>query len=256
MSPLPPLRPASAAREAEDQFERLASYALDWVTVAVPATAAVLSPVGQRLNLFSTAPVVVKLDARAGAIDLEYLRLEYLSRARAFDPFAPSRWNASGTNVVGPVEVGGAHALARSAYGEFLEAHGIRSQASVFFRQGGRIAGALLLLRRIGEPDVTPLQARLLQRLQPFLEQALAPGGERGTAATTIEFLRAGGLTPREVEVARLAAAGATNAEISRALFVSMATVKSHMNHVLTKLDVRSRTELVTLLRAGGQSPP
>ena len=256
MPPLPPLRPAPAAREVQDQFERLASYALDWVTVAVPATAAVLSPVDQRLNLFNTAPVVVKLDARAAAIDLEHLRLEYLGRARAFDPFAPSRWNASGTNVVGPVDVGGADALARSAYGEFLEKHGIRSQTSVFFRQGGRIAGALLLLRRPGEPDVTPLQARLLQRLQPFLEQALAPGGDGGTPPAMVELLRAGGLTRREIEVARLAAAGATNAEISRALFVSVATVKTHMNHVLTKLDARSRTELVTLLRGGGQSPP
>jgi DNA-binding NarL/FixJ family response regulator len=157
---------------------------------------------------------------------------------------------------VGPGDVGGAHALARSAYGEFLEVHGIRSQTSVFFRHGGRIARALLLMRRPDEPDVTRLQARLLQRLQPFLEQALVPGGERGAPAATIEFLRAGGLTPREIEVARLAAAGATNTEISRALFVSVATIKTHMNHVLTKLDVRSRTELVTLLRADRQAPP
>lgn len=256
MSPLPPLRPASAAREAEDGFERLASYALEWVTAAVPATAAALTPVDQRLNLLSTGPVVVKRDAGAGAIDLERLRLEYLRRARAYDPFAPSRWNATGANVVGHLEVGGAHALARSPYGEFLETHGIGGQTSVFFRQGGRIAAALLLLRGLGEPNLTQDQARLLQRLQPFLERALSPSHGNGASAATVERLRSGGLTPREIEVARLAAAGATNAEISRALFVSVATVKTHMNHVLTKLEVRSRTELVRHLSSRGQSPP
>jgi DNA-binding CsgD family transcriptional regulator len=253
---LTPLRPAAAARWAEDETERLASYALDWVTLAVPAAAAVLSPVDQRLNLFAAGPVVVKLDSREGQIDLERLHREYLARARAFDPFAPSRWNGSAATIVSTQEVGGAHALARSSYGEFLDAHGASSQTSVLFRDGGRIIGALILLRRRGEPNITPEETRLLHRLQPFLELVLARGQRSHAAAETHDLLHARGLTPREVEVARLAANGATNAEIGRALFVSLPTVKTHMNHVLTKLGVRSRTELVSLLRTDEQAPP
>jgi predicted ATPase/DNA-binding CsgD family transcriptional regulator len=52
-------------------------------------------------------------------------------------------------------------------------------------------------------------------------------------------------LTPTEEEVVRLVAQGHTNAEVGERLFVSLATVKKHLSHVYTKLDLHSRAELV-----------
>lgn len=52
-------------------------------------------------------------------------------------------------------------------------------------------------------------------------------------------------LTERETEVLRLLADGLTNREIADALFVSLRTVATHVDHILTKLDVRSRTAAV-----------
>lgn len=49
-------------------------------------------------------------------------------------------------------------------------------------------------------------------------------------------------LTAREIEVLELLATGATNKEIARTLFVTEATVKSHLNHIFTKLDVDTRS--------------
>ncbi len=54
-----------------------------------------------------------------------------------------------------------------------------------------------------------------------------------------------GGLTRREVDVVRLVAEGLTNQQIARRLVVSEATVKTHLNHVLSKLDVDGRPGLV-----------
>jgi DNA-binding NarL/FixJ family response regulator len=54
-----------------------------------------------------------------------------------------------------------------------------------------------------------------------------------------------GGLTRREVEVVRLVADGLTNGQIARALVLSEATVKTHLNHILAKLDVDGRPGLV-----------
>ncbi|MGH9287265.1 MAG: response regulator transcription factor, partial [Acidimicrobiales bacterium] len=54
-------------------------------------------------------------------------------------------------------------------------------------------------------------------------------------------------LTPTELDVVRLVADGLTNPEIGARLFISRATVKTHLSHVYAKLDVSNRTELAAL---------
>lgn len=56
---------------------------------------------------------------------------------------------------------------------------------------------------------------------------------------------KATGLTDREVDVLRHMATGATNAEIAAALFVSEATVKTHVGSIFSKLAVRDRAAAI-----------
>ena len=56
-------------------------------------------------------------------------------------------------------------------------------------------------------------------------------------------------LTEREAEVLALVAAGRSNPEIARELGVSVKTVQNHVSHVLTKLQVRDRTQAVLRIR-------
>ena len=61
-------------------------------------------------------------------------------------------------------------------------------------------------------------------------------------AHSTLDFSL---LSRREIEVARLAAKGYTNAQIAETLFISTETVKSHMNSIFEKLGISSRKELM-----------
>jgi DNA-binding NarL/FixJ family response regulator len=65
-----------------------------------------------------------------------------------------------------------------------------------------------------------------------------------------------GELTPREADVLRLIAAGRSNREIARELFVSEATVKTHVNRIFAKTGSRDRVQAMHYAYTHGYASP
>jgi non-specific serine/threonine protein kinase len=113
-----------------------------------------------------------------------------------------------------------------------------------------RVAAALeLTLRSLGETRFATAWsageglpfADALTEAERFLA---LPAPEPASPADTARDLA--GLTPRELEVLRLVAAGYSDRQIGEALFISHRTVMRHVEHILAKLDVDSRTAAAT----------
>jgi DNA-binding NarL/FixJ family response regulator len=107
-----------------------------------------------------------------------------------------------------------------------------------------------------GDAQLDPsVQRRLLdalasgQRLavagQPAPPNPATSSPTAGSAGAAAPDAHPGELTPREAEVLRHIAAGLSNTEIAAALFVTEATVKTHINHIFTKTSLRDRAQLV-----------
>jgi DNA-binding NarL/FixJ family response regulator len=83
--------------------------------------------------------------------------------------------------------------------------------------------------------------------LAPSVTRRLIEAFARRPPATAPSPTRLASLTPREREVLVLLARGGSNTEIAAALFVSEATVKTHVGNLLAKLGLRDRVQAVIL---------
>ncbi|KQO97693.1 response regulator transcription factor [Leifsonia sp. Leaf264] len=98
--------------------------------------------------------------------------------------------------------------------------------------------------------DAPPAELTAAVRAAAAGESALAPV----IASRLLDRMRAPqvSLSSREIEVLELVAAGLSNTEVAGRLFVSETTVKSHLAHIFSKLDVTSRTAAVSAARQRG----
>jgi DNA-binding CsgD family transcriptional regulator len=238
------LVPFESARRG-DSVAQLQAHALRLVAAVVPAAVAVFFTVSRRLEIGHGVYLVDAPGRSRAPRDWA----EQVARPDAGDPFPPRRMAERSAAVVAAAEVTDPAALAASPYGRFLRRHGLGDQVAVYLRAAGAIVGGIVLIR---DQDAQPFGApelALMRRLQPLLEHVYVQAREPALAGDGRQALLMASLTSREAEVAQLVGGGSTNAEIARALYMSLATVKTHLSQIYAKLGVRNRTQLAILLR-------
>jgi len=92
--------------------------------------------------------------------------------------------------------------------------------------------------------------------LDPAVQQRLLLAAARAPAPQPDQDHDPDELTPRESDVLRLIAEGRSNREIARALYVSEATVKTHVNRIFAKTGSRDRTQAIRYAYTHGYANP
>ena len=128
---------------------------------------------------------------------------------------------------------------------------GLQAGASAFLLKDVAPAELVTAVRVVASGDAV-VSPRVTQRLlETYVRGELAAGGEGrgagrpGPAAAPEPDPLLQELTPRELEVLRTICEGLSNAEIAHRLYLSEATVKSHVRRILTKLHLRDRVQAV-----------
>ncbi|MGJ0118413.1 response regulator [Williamsia sp. MIQD14] len=121
----------------------------------------------------------------------------------------------------------------------------LRAGASGFLLKDTPPADLVAALHAVvaGDPILSPQVTRRL------IEQVTEPDRDARSATATRQIAE---LTPGEQRVAVAVAQGLSNADIARELFVTVATVKSHISHILDKLALTNRVQIALLVHDAG----
>jgi DNA-binding NarL/FixJ family response regulator len=125
----------------------------------------------------------------------------------------------------------------------------LRAGASGFLLKDTMPVDLLNAVRVVAAGDAL-ISPRITRRLIEEFARRPEPASPAAASAVLSQ------LTERERDVLALVARGQSNAEIAAALFVSYATVKTHVSHLLMKLDARDRAQLVMIAYETGVVMP
>ncbi len=173
----------------------------------------------------------------------------YLREMHACDPLHIRFIAAGGKGVTALAEArGNLPGDMAAAYDRFLRRHGTVDTVEMAMRKDGRVHAGISIMWTAADPPPTEATYALAADLHRFIEFSFANLARpaRGDVARRAAVLFQ--LTRREAEVAALICAGHANPAIAARLGIGLATVKTHVIHILAKAGVENRTALLARL--------
>lgn len=134
-------------------------------------------------------------------------------------------------------------------FNDFLARDGLHWGVNLYAWSGGRNIGDMRIWRDRRRADFTLDELELLDLVRPALTAALLRCRGDATAPSLVQApSAAANLSPRETEVAQLAACGLGDKDIARRLGISPTTVRTHIDHAYRKLGVNNRVALARFI--------
>jgi DNA-binding CsgD family transcriptional regulator len=204
---------------------------------AATAIRRIASVTVDRLKRMSLLPAYIEIMLAAGDVkDARNACRELEDIARSLDTGVP---DAIAAQARGAVDLG--EGGAQAALGSLRRAFEVWQRIQVPYAAARVRVLIGLACRGLGDEDGADLEfdaARsVFQRLGAAPDLARIDALTKGDASGNAHRL-----TPREVQVLRLVAAGKTNAAVAAELFLSRRTVERHLSNIFTKLDLSTRT--------------
>ncbi len=174
---------------------------------------------------------------------------DYLDGLFEIDPMHPSKIMSTDIRVLRMNDlIPFQQRSASPFYSAFVRSWGIRDIVELYLRVDDQLVAGAAVLRTEALPEFSTAevnQLRAAQRFMEFTAQQLLHTPQRQAFS---RFCHDYALTAKEVQVLEHLAQGTANKVIASALDCSLATVKTHLQHIFRKLEVNSKAEIIALL--------
>jgi len=130
-----------------------------------------------------------------------------------------------------------------SYYNEFMHRHGFYYQMAAYIINNGKLLGGIAFVKPKSDKPFTIKDVTSLEIITRYLSEFMANSHEE-TVNKEEESFHQAHISQKEREVIELVQKGLSNKEIAQTLYISIYTVKKHLQNIYKKLNVPNRTSL------------
>lgn len=174
---------------------------------------------------------------------------EYMKRFYQYDPLHPNNLNDRDATILRTNElVSLIDRPDHPYYAEFMKPWGIQDTIEIYLRSGQQIVAGFSLFVGTDQSDLLSREMKKLSCVHDFMQFSLEQCLSSPEQASFDSFCDTYNLTAKERMVVEQVLQGLPNKSISNNLCCSVATVKTHLQHIFAKLQVNSKAEIASLL--------
>lgn len=174
---------------------------------------------------------------------------DYVEHYHQFDPQHPNNVASTDTEILRTNDLVALNERPHHPYyTEFMRPWGIQDTVDIYLRHDDKLVATFSLFLSPQQSDFLDKEHAKLKHLHEFMQFSLEQCLSSPQQESLESFCQRFGLTAKESMVVEQVIQGLPNKRIASNLCCSLATVKTHLQHIFAKLGVNSKAEITSLL--------